>query len=166
MNLLVPGERGPVDQSTRPGLAPSFLSLAALRDEPLGELYRVDPGLPCRSRIIVCRWGSMEHQGRKLQQVLQLGKQTRLVDLVTLGPVFQSADDHRLVRQVEHRTRPECHDHLTLPDLTVGFLLLVLGGSSSLVLLLDLGIVHGSHPEIHARLNVAHGPIGSKILVS
>src|SRR5271157_4015759 len=68
------GERGPVDKSTRPGLAPRFLSLAALRDKPLGELYRVDAGLPCRFRIVVCRWGGMEHQGRKLQQVLQLGK--------------------------------------------------------------------------------------------
>src|SRR5208337_1162378 len=83
--LALPGERGPVDKSTRPDLAPRFLTLAALRDEPLGELYRVDTGLPCRSRIIVCRWGGMEHQGRKLQQVLQLGKQTGLVDLVTLG---------------------------------------------------------------------------------
>jgi len=86
--LARPGERGPVDQSTRPGLAPRFLSLAALRDKPLGELYRVDPGFPCRSRIVVCRWGGMEHQGRKLEQVLELGKQAGLVDLITLGPVF------------------------------------------------------------------------------
>src|SRR5271157_3491614 len=126
--LARPGERGPVDQSTRPGLAPRFLSLAALRDKPLGELYRVDPGLPCRSRIVVGGWGGMEHQGSEVQQVLQLGQGTGLVDLVTLGPVFQSADDHRLVGQVEHRARAECHDHLTLPDLTVGFFLFVLGG--------------------------------------
>src|SRR5208337_5630532 len=86
-------------------------------------VFRVDPGSSSAGG------GGMEHQGRKPQQVLQLGKQTRLVDLVTLGPVFQSADDHRLVRQVEHRARADCHDNLTLPDLTVGFLLLVLGGA-------------------------------------
>ena len=64
-----------------------------------------------------------------LEQVLELGDQPRLEDLVPLGPVFEAADDDRMVRQVEHRARPERRHHLALPDLAVRLLVPGPGGA-------------------------------------
>src|SRR5439155_375575 len=73
-----------------------------------------------RVGIVLVRRRCVELDGRPLKERLHLLGEALLGDgpFLVATPVFEPSDDHRVIRQIDHRAGPERRHDLTLANLT------------------------------------------------
>src|ERR1039458_644499 len=118
VDILPSGQRLPVHHQSRAEFA-FLLLLGPLNDEPLRKLKRNDASLGSRG-IIICGRRSFQIDRGNAQNGRKLTAKARLRDwFSTERPGVQASYQDGVVRQIDHRSWPECRHQLALSNLSL-----------------------------------------------